>query len=131
MKMKVSYHELTELIHAKANYKIDFSFVDADTIRVSKEIKIPIIGTKSIRMDVTVIDIEGNDLKLKAASNIISSIISMITELDVSKYVHISGDTIVVHLDNIEQIKNGFEYMTLKSIGFTTDSIETDAILKI
>lgn len=131
MRIVIAYQELSDIIQAKANHKIDLSFVNADTIKVSKDIKIPFFGTKSVGMDISVTGVEGNDLKLKASSDMISKLIGLVKELNISKYASISGNNIVVHLDRVKQMEKVFDYIELKTIHFTNENLEISTKLRM
>lgn len=131
MKITSTYQELSDIIQTRTNHKIDIVYVSPDTIKISKEIKIPFIGKTSIGMDICVIGFEGHDLQLKSTSDVISKLIGMVNGLDISKYANISGNKITVHLDSIKQMQKIFEYVDLKAVCFTNNAVEINADLKI
>lgn len=130
MKITSTYQELSDIIQAKTNHDIDFAYVSPDTVKISKEIKIPLIGTASVGMNISVIGFEGHDLILKATSDVISKLVSLVKGLDINKYASISENKIVVHLDAIEQMEKIFEHVDLKAVCFTNSAVEMDAELK-
>lgn len=131
MKITSTYQELSDLIYSKTKHQIDFVYVSPNTVKISKEIKVLLIGTASIGIDICVIGFEGHDLLLKVTSNMISKFISFIKGLDINQYVSISGNRMVAHLDAIGEMEKIFEHVELKTLGFTDNGVEIDVKLKI
>lgn len=131
MKISVGYQELLDIISAKTGQKIGLCYVSQDTVRLTKDVKLPLIGTKSIGLNVTVLGFEGQDLKLKAVSGVVSKLMDFIRWPDKEKYIAISNDCITVHLYAIRQMNKVFEHADLKSLSFTPEAVELETKIKI
>lgn len=131
MKTLISYQELSNLILAKTSQQINISYVNDGIVKVSKEIKLPIVGTKSVGLNLSVVGFSGHDVKLKFESDVISKILELVNGLDVSQYADITGNMVVIHLDNIEKVKEALTYVKPLGISFTETAVETDVELII
>lgn len=131
MKISVGYQELLDIISAKTGQKIGLCYVSQDTVRLTKDIKLPLIGTKPIGLNVTVLGFEGQDLKLKTVSGLISKLLGLVSWPDKDKYIVITNDCITVHLNAVHQMDKVFEYADLKGLSFTPETVELEIGIKI
>ena len=105
MKIALQYNEINELIKRETGYEIIVKHVSSDTLHVSYNISIPFIGKKEIGVDVQILGFKNSSLELKAATDLISKILSLIPSLDISKYATIDNEIISVQLNNIDELK--------------------------
>lgn len=130
MKIICTYQEVSGLIQKKMNRRIELSYIDESTVKLSKEVKLPLFGIKTFGINLTIIGFEGNDLCLKMESDVISKLVGLIKGLDTKKFADISGDRITVHLDAFEEGKKVLELMEPKTIRFIEEGIEIAMELK-
>ncbi len=123
MKAIITYEELVDVIRIRMNHSFDLSFVDTNTIKVSKGIKVPLFGNKIISMNISVIEVIGHDVRLKFLGDVASTLVSWIKDRQVSKYASISGDSVIVHLDHIDQVDKLLCHVDLKSVYFSEEGV--------
>lgn len=129
MKVSVGYRELLDIISVKTGQKIGLCYVSQDTVRLTKDIKLPLIGIKSIGLNVTVLGFEGQDLKLKTVSGLVPKLLGLFSWPD--KYIVISNDCITMHLNAVRQMDKLFEHADLKGLSFTPETVELEIGIKI
>ena len=132
MKITITFKELADIVGNKAKTQVGFEYVAADTFKVTKEVKIPIIKTtKKIGINITVVGFSGHDLIVKDPSNLVSNLLSLADGLDIKSIATIRDGKIAVHLDNIEQVAKAFEHVEPKNINFSEEGAVLSADIKL
>lgn len=78
MRISVGYQELSDLVKNRSGQKIDLAYVSQNTVKVSKEIRLPLIGMKSVGVNLAVIGFDGKNLRLRTVSNLLSKLLGLI-----------------------------------------------------
>lgn len=130
MQLLIKYTELSKEIKRLTDHDIDFQYVCDDTVKIIIPLNIPFYGPSEMGVDVKIIGFDFLTLKVKTTSDILSKIVEMMTDLNISKYISFEGDVVSVLLGNIEQFRNVFSFVHPTAIGFDKASmrIEADAV---
>lgn len=126
MQLSIKYTELAEEIKKRTGREIELEYVSEDTFKLSKPIKVPLFGTAKMSIDIKVIGFDNMILEVKAASNGISNLMSLMPTFDVSKYVIIEKDVVKILLDNIEQLRTVFTYIQPAKLSFDNENVILD-----
>ena len=129
MQVKIEYNELQSLVRARTGREIVLSAVDGQTVKVEAkvEVKVPLLGKieKNIGMNVSVEQIEGNDVRLKYDGGIGTDMLvgALLTFLasdpEAAKMMEKTpGNGIVVHLDEIKEARKVLDMVELTNIVF-------------
>ncbi|MGN0258170.1 MAG: hypothetical protein ACI4CA_07360 [Bacteroides sp.] len=115
MNIKLLYSELQSLVKSKTGRDIALSAIDERTVRVEAKVKVkvPLLGEieKHIGVNVSVEQIEGNDIRLNYSGGlgtdmIIGGLLTYVTSTpDVNMVEKTSGNGVVVHLAEIDDMK--------------------------
>lgn len=124
MRISVGYKELSDLVRNRSGQEIGLAYVSRNTVKVSKEIKFPLIGMKPVGIDLTVIGFDGRDLRLKTASGLLSKLLGLLKWTDKKQYLTLSDDQVVIHLGAFPQLDKVFEYAELRNLEFTPEAVE-------
>lgn len=132
MILQVPITEAVELIKQKSGKTVMLKVVNDNTITIGYEInvKVPIIGnvSKNVNVNVTIDKVEKEDVYLHYAIGmpggdaIVNSLLSLFAN-DIRIVEKCDNNGLVLHLREIEQVRKGLEYVEIKSISFSTDSI--------
>lgn len=126
MKIAISYPEVEQQILKAAKAPVKLSFVDRDSVNVAYGKKI-LLMTISVKL--TVVRIQGNDIFFKydcgaPLDMVISGITQYLTKSKLGEIIEPKENhTILVHLQNIPQLKKALEILSPKAINFTNDGI--------
>ena len=134
MQVKIEYNELQSLVRARTGREIVLSAVDGQTVKVEAkvEVKVPLLGKieKNIGMNVSVEQIEGNDVRLKYDGGIGTDMLvdALLTFLasdpEAAKMMEKTpGNGIVVHLDEIKEARKVLDMVELTNIVFQEKSV--------
>lgn len=134
MTLHIPFPELQSLLLAKAKQKVSLNYVDAQTVAVGKAVKI--LGfEKQLSMKLHVQDVSGSDIVL-AHDNAI--LVKSIMEVVKIAFPHLTRliemrppNAVAVHLDQIEQAKKAFEYVTLNALCFQESGAIIDFSLNV
>ena len=131
MKIQISFEEMATIAEEKIGQKLRFERIDMYSFKVSKQVSIPIIKIKKwAGLGVEVVGFEGHDLRLKAASDIVSWLVGHADGKSIGEYADIDGSRMVVHLDRIEKLKEVLEYIEPRSLNFTEKGAVLSADIK-
>ena len=132
MILQVPITEAVELIKQKSGKTVMLKVVNDNTITIGYEInvKVPIIGnvSKNVNVNVTFDKVDKEDVYLHYAigmpggDTIVSSLLSLFAN-DIRIVEKCNNNGLVLHLREIEQARKGLEYVEIKSVSFSTDSI--------
>ena len=142
MQVKIEYNELQSLVRARTGREIVLSAVDGQTVKVEAkvEVKVPLLGKmeKNIGMNVSVEQIEGNDVRLKYDGGIGTDMLvgALLTFLasdpEAAKMMEKTpGNGIVVHLDEIKEARKVLEVVELTDIVVQDNAVDIEGELKV
>ena len=140
MQVKVEYSELQSLVRQKTGREIVLSAVDGRTVRVEAKVKVPLLGEmeKNIGMNVSVEQIEGNDVRLKYDGGIGTDMLvgALLTFLasdpEAAKMMEKTpGNGIVVHLDEIKEARKVLEVVELTDIVVQDNAVDIEGKFKV
>lgn len=129
MQVKIEYNELQSLVRARTGREIVLSAVDGQTVKVEAkvEVKVPLLGKieKNIGMNVSVEQIEGNDVRLKydggmGTDMLVGALLTFLaSDPEAAKMMEKTpGNGIVVHLDEIKEARKVLDMVELTNIVF-------------
>ncbi len=130
MRISVGYQELSDLVKNRSGQKIDLAYVSQNTVKVSKEIRLPLIGVKSVGVDLAVVGFDGKDLRLKTVSSLLSKLLGLIKWANKEQYLTLSDDQVIIHLGAFHQLDKVFEYAELQGVEFTPEMVELTVCMK-
>ena len=142
MQVKIEFYELQSLVRQKTGREIVLSAVDGQTVKVEAkvEVKVPLLGKieKNIGMNVSVEQIEGNDVRLKYDGGIGTDMLvgALLTFLasdpEAAKMMEKTpGNGIVVHLDEIKEARKVLEVVELTDIVVQDNAVDIEGELKV
>lgn len=140
MNVTVLFYELQSLVRQKTGREIVLSAVDGRTVRVEAKVKVPLLGEmeKNIGMNVSVEQIEGNDVRLKYDGGIGTDMLvgALLTFLasdpEAAKMMEKTpGNGIVVHLDEIKEARKVLEVVELTDIVVQDNAVDIEGELKV
>ena len=129
MNVTVLFSELQSLVRQKTGREIVLSAVDGQTVKVEAkvEVKVPLLGKieKNIGMNVSVEQIEGNDVRLKydggmGTDMLVGALLTFLaSDPEAAKMMEKTpGNGIVVHLDEIKEARKVLDMVELTNIVF-------------
>ena len=129
MNVTVLFYELQSLVRQKTGREIVLSAVDVRTVRVEAKVKVkvPLLGEmeKNIGMNVSVEQIEGNDIWLKydggmGTDMLVGALLTFLaSDPEAAKMMEKTpGNGIVVHLDEIKEARKVLDMVELTNIVF-------------
>ena len=130
MRISVGYQELSDLVKNRSGQKIDLAYVSQNTVKVSKEIRLPLIGVKSVGVNLAVIGFDGKNLRLKTVSSLLSKLLGLIKWANKEQYLTLSDDQVIIHLGAFHQLDKVFEYAELQGVEFTPEMVELTVCMK-
>lgn len=135
MKASISFSELQGLIKEKADQTFTFSPVDRRTFRVTYMLNLGFIK-KDISANLIVKEMTGNDLLLQLSAGpgsdvMLNAIINMAGNKIPEGLLEKRPDShILLHLDQVEQLKSVFEKITVSDIHVLEDGLEMEGTLR-
>lgn len=142
MQVKIEFYELQSLVRQKTGREIVLSAVDGQTVKVEAkvEVKVPLLGKieKNIGMNVSVEQIEGNDVRLKYDGGIGTDMLvgALLTFLasdpEAAKMMEKTpGNGIVVHLDEIKEARKVLDMVELTDIVVQDNALDIEGKFKV
>ena len=135
MKASLSFPELQNLITEKANQNISFSYVDGKTIRVTYPIDLRIMK-KDISANLIIKDLIGSDLLVQISTGLgtdtlLTTVLSLLKNKIPEGLIEKRADShLLLHLDQIEQVKSVFEKIDIRDIHVLAEGLEVEGLLK-
>ena len=135
MKASISFPELQSLVKEKANQPVTFSFVDRKTVRVTYPLNIGFIK-KDISVNLIIKDLVGSDLLLQLSAGIgtdtmLTTLLNLLKDKIPEGLLEKRTDShILLHLDQIEQLKTVFEKIKVDDIHVLDEGMEVEGALK-
>ena len=140
MKVTTEYSEIQSLVKSKTGREIGLSAIDDRTIKADAKVsvKVPFLGEieKSIGVNVSVEEIEGNDVYLKyeggmGTDMIIGGLLSFLSSTPAMKMVEkTQGNGIVVHLAEIKEVQKVLEMVELTNIVFLEKGVTVEGRIR-
>ena len=142
MQVKIEFYELQSLVRQKTGREIVLSAVDGQTVKVEAkvEVKVPLLGKieKNIGMNVSVEQIEGNDVRLKydggmGTDMLVGALLTFLaSDPEAAKMMEKApGNGIVVHLDEIKEARKVLEVVELTDIVVQDNAVDIEGELKV
>lgn len=134
MTLHIPFPELQSLLLAKAKQEVSLNYVDAQTVAVGKAVKI--LGfEKQLSMKLHVQDVSGSDIVLAHDNAILVKSIMEVVKIGFPQLTSLIEmrlpNAVAVHLDQIEQAKKAFEYVTLNTLYFRENGAVVDFSLRM
>ena len=135
MKASISFPELQSILQEKAEQNISFAFVDDKTIRVTYPLELGIIK-KDISANLSIIDMEGSNLLVGVDAGFgtdtaLGTILSLLKNKIPEGLIEKRPDRqLMLHLDQIEQVKTVFDAIQVDDIHVLTNGLEVEGGLK-
>ena len=135
MKASISFPELQNLIAEKAKQQIGLAFVDGKTIRVTYPLNLGFIK-KDISANLIIKELVGSDLLLQldaglGSDTMLTTVLSLLKDKIPTGLIEIRPESqILLHLDQIENVKTVFEKVDVKDLHVLTEGLEVEGSLK-
>ena len=124
MNIQIPYNELSAFVRDRFNQDIVMSFVDDKTISIGKEIKVAMLR-KLVAVNLTVKQVAGNDVTLvynggMGLDLLVKAALKYFKEKVGGLVEELDGNTLVVHLQKIEQLKDALKTVAIGGLSFDT-----------
>lgn len=136
MQLNVTFTEIENLIKQKAQRDIHLSAIDRRTIGVSTDISIPLVGTKEVKVQLTLEEIN-NEYALLFYNNgigvdlAIKGVLKFIEMQSNVSYVHgLPNNRIKVQLNKIPKLQSVLKTIEVQNLSFMTSNMELNFKLK-
>ena len=135
MKASISFPELQNLIAEKAKQQIGLAFVDGKTIRVTYPLNLGFIK-KDISANLIIKELVGSDLLLQldaglGSDTMLTTVLSLLKDKIPTGLIEKRHESqILLHLDQIENVKTVFEKVDVKDLHVLTEGLEVEGSLK-
>ena len=140
MNITIRFQEIQSLVKSKTGREIGLSAIDERTVKAEAKVsvKVPFLGEieKSIGVRVSVEKIEGNDVHLKyeggmGTDMIIGGLVTFLSSSPAMKMVeNTQGNGIVVHMDEVEQVRKVLEMVELTGIMFQEKGVTVEGRIR-
>ena len=135
MKASISFPELQNLIAEKAKQQIGLAFVDGKTIRVTYPLNLGFIK-KDISANLIIKELVGSDLLFQldaglGSDTMLTTVLSLLKDKIPTGLIEKRPESqILLHLDQIENVKTVFEKVDVKDLHVLTEGLEVEGSLK-
>lgn len=135
MKASISFPELQSILQEKSNQQISLSYVDSKTVRVTYPLNLGFIK-KDISANLTIIELTGSDLLVSidagfGTDTMLNTILGLLKNKIPEGLIEKRPDKrLMLHLDQIEQVKTVFDAIQVDDIRVLNDGLEVDGGLK-
>ena len=136
MVLNINYSEIQDIIKQKVNKDIKLSPVDSQTICVSIDISLPLIGKKEVRVQLK-LEVINNQYALLSYSNglgvdlVITAILKYLEMQSNVSYVQgLPDNRIKIQLNQIPQAQSALKAIELQALVFTNSCAEIEFALK-
>lgn len=140
MKVIINFPEIHTLVKSRTGREVVLSAIDERTVKAEAKVsvKVPFLGNieKAIGVNVIVERIDGQDVHLRydggmGTDMIIGGLLTFLSSTPAKKMVEkVEGNSIVVHLSEIEEARKVLDIFELTNITFQNDSIVVDGRVK-
>ena len=122
MNIQIPYNELSGFVRDRFNQNLVMNFVDEKTISIGKEIRVAMLS-KLVSVNLTVKQVTGNDVTLVYNGGIgldllVKAALKYFKEKMGGLVEELDGNTLVVHLQKIEQLKDALKTVALGGLSF-------------
>ena len=122
MNIQIPYNELSGFVRDRFNQNLVMNFVDEKTISIGKEIRVAMLS-KLVSVNLTVKQVTGNDVTLvynggMGLDLLVKAALKYFKEKMGGLVEELDGNTLVVHLQKIEQLKDALKTVALGGLSF-------------
>ncbi|MBR2773046.1 MAG: hypothetical protein IKD78_13750 [Bacteroidales bacterium] len=122
MNIQIPYNELSGFVRDRFNQNLVMNFVDEKTISIGKEIRVAMLS-KLVSVNLTVKQVSGNDVTLvynggMGLDLLVKATLKYFKEKMGGLVEELDGNTLVVHLQKIEQLKDALKTVALGGLSF-------------
>ena len=122
MNIQIPYNELSGFVRDRFNQNLVMNFVDEKTISIGKEIRVAMLS-KLVSVNLTVKQVAGNDVTLvynggMGLDLLVKAALKYFKEKMGGLVEELDGNTLVVHLQKIEQLKDALKTVALGGLLF-------------
>ena len=122
MNIQIPYNELSGFVRDRFNQNLVMNFVDEKTISIGKEIRVAMLS-KLVSVNLTVKKVSGNDVTLvynggMGLDLLVKAALKYFKEKMGGLVEELDGNTLVVHLQKIEQLKDALKTVALGGLSF-------------
>ena len=128
MVLNVNYSEIQDIIKQKVNKDIKLSPIDSQTVCVSTDISLPLIGVKKVNVHLRIEDVN-NDSALLSYKNgigvdlVITAILNFIEmQSDTTLVQGLSDNRIKINLNQIPKLQNTLKKIELQTLSFSSEN---------
>ena len=127
MKASISFPELQSILQQKTEQNFSFSSVDEKTVHMIYH-----WGIIKKSADLSIIDVEGSDLLVKFDAGLGTDTLLSLLENKIPKNLieKLPDRQLLLHLDQIEQVKNVFDAIQVDNIHVLANELEVEGRLK-
>ena len=135
MKASISFPELQTILQEKTEQNISFAFVDPKTIRVTYPLDLGFVK-KDISANLSILQLVGSDLLVSvdagfATDTLLNTVLSIFKKKIPEGLIEKRPDRqLMLHLDQIEQMKSVFEAIKVDDIHVLDNGLEVEGGLK-
>ena len=135
MKASISFPELQNIIAEKAKQQIALAFVDNKTLRVTYPLNLGFIK-KDISANLIIKELVGSDLLLQldaglGSDTMLTTVLSLLKDKIPAGLIEKRPESqILLHLDQIENVKTVFEKVNDKDLHVHNEGLEVEGSLK-
>ena len=135
MKASISFPELQNIIAEKAKQQIALAFVDNKTLRVTYPLNLGFIK-KDISANLIIKELVGSDLLLQldaglGSDTMLTTVLSLLKDKIPAGLIEKRPESqILLHLDQIENVKTVFEIVNVKDLHVLNEGLEVEGSLK-
>ena len=135
MKASISFPELQNIIAERAKQQIALAFVDRKTICVTYPLNLGFIK-KDISANLIIKELVGSDLLLQldagfGSDTMLNTVLSLLKDKIPAGLIEKRPESqILLHLDQIENVKSVFEKVNVTDLHVLTEGLEVEGTLK-
>lgn len=135
MKASISFPELQTILQEKTEQSISFAYADPKTIRVTYPLDLGFVK-KDISANLSILQLVGNDLLVSvdagfATDTLLNTVLSIFKKKIPEGLIEKRPDRqLMLHLDQIEQMKSVFEAIKVDDIHVLDNGLEVEGGLK-
>ena len=135
MKASISFPELQTILQEKTDQNISFAYADPKTIRVTYPLDLGFVK-KDISANLSILQLEDSDLLVSvdagfATDTLLNTVLSIFKKKIPEGLIEKRPDRqLMLHLDQIEQMKSVFEAIKVDDIHVLDNSLEVEGGLK-
>jgi hypothetical protein len=135
MKASISFPELQTILQEKTEQNISFAYADPKTIRVTYPLDLGFVK-KDISANLSILQLVGSDLLVSvdagfATDTLLNTVLSIFKKKIPEGLIEKRPDRqLMLHLDQIEQMKSVFEAIKVDDIHVLDNGLEVEGGLK-